>query len=58
MTGAMPEGATATDLVLMVIQMLRQKGVVQKFVESFERIQRSNLVGMGVLPLEFQGGAT
>ena len=27
-------------------------------VESFERIHRSNLVGMGVLPLEFTGGVT
>ena len=29
----MPEGATATDLVLRVVQMLREKGVVGKFVE-------------------------
>ncbi|HQT52017.1 MAG TPA: aconitate hydratase AcnA, partial [Phenylobacterium sp.] len=34
-TGAMPEGATATDLVLTVTQMLRKKGVVGKFVEFF-----------------------
>ena len=27
-------------------------------VESFERIHRSNLIGMGVLPLEFTGGMT
>ncbi len=27
-------------------------------VESFERIHRSNLVGMGVIPLEFTGGDT
>ena len=33
LTGAMPEGATATDLVLTVTQMLRKKGVVGKFVE-------------------------
>jgi aconitate hydratase len=33
LTGAMPEGATATDLVLTVTQMLRRKGVVGKFVE-------------------------
>jgi aconitate hydratase A / 2-methylisocitrate dehydratase len=32
-TGALPEGATATDLVLTVTQTLRDKGVVQKFVE-------------------------
>ena len=34
LTGAMPEGATATDLVLTVTQMLRKKGVVGKFVED------------------------
>jgi aconitate hydratase len=33
LTGALPEGATATDLVLTVTQMLRRKGVVGKFVE-------------------------
>ncbi|HKJ94105.1 MAG TPA: aconitate hydratase AcnA [Gammaproteobacteria bacterium] len=33
--GQLPEGATATDLVLTVTQMLRQKGVVGKFVEFF-----------------------
>ena len=31
--GTMPEGATATDLVLTVVQMLREHGVVGKFVE-------------------------
>jgi aconitate hydratase len=34
-TGKLPEGATATDLVLTVTQMLRRKGVVGKFVEFF-----------------------
>jgi aconitate hydratase len=33
--GQLPEGATATDLVLTVTQMLRRKGVVGKFVEFF-----------------------
>ncbi|WP_105253330.1 aconitate hydratase AcnA [Pseudoalteromonas sp. T1lg75] len=33
--GALPEGTTATDLVLTVTQILRQKGVVGKFVEFF-----------------------
>ncbi|HET6586831.1 MAG TPA: aconitate hydratase AcnA, partial [Oleiagrimonas sp.] len=33
--GRLPEGATATDLVLTVTQMLRQHGVVGKFVEFF-----------------------
>ena len=35
LSGALPEGATATDLVLTVTQMLRKKGVVGKFVEFF-----------------------
>ncbi len=35
LTGRMAEGTTATDLVLTVTQMLRKKGVVDKFVEFF-----------------------
>ena len=35
MTGALPEGATATDLVLTATELLRQTGVVGKFVEYF-----------------------
>ena len=35
LSGRLPEGATATDLVLTVTQMLRQHGVVGKFVEFF-----------------------
>jgi aconitate hydratase len=35
LTGRMPEGATATDLVLTVTEMLRKHGVVGKFVEFF-----------------------
>jgi aconitate hydratase A / 2-methylisocitrate dehydratase len=35
MTGSLPEGATATDLVLRVTEMLRALGVVGKFVEYF-----------------------
>jgi aconitate hydratase len=35
LTGALKEGATATDLVLTVTQMLRAKGVVGKFVEFY-----------------------
>ncbi len=35
LTGALPEGTTATDLVLTVTEMLRKKGVVGKFVEFF-----------------------
>ena len=44
LTGAMPEGSTATDLVLTVTQMLRKKGVVGKFVEFFGE-------GVGTMPL-------
>ncbi|MCP1169796.1 aconitate hydratase AcnA [Limimaricola litoreus] len=35
LTGKMVEGTTATDLVLRVVQMLREKGVVGKFVEFY-----------------------
>jgi aconitate hydratase len=35
LTGQMPNGTTATDLALKVTQVLRQKGVVGKFVEFF-----------------------
>ena len=35
--GKLPEGATATDLVLTVTEMLRKKGVVGKFVEFYRR---------------------
>ncbi|WP_240126244.1 aconitate hydratase AcnA [Thermomonas alba] len=35
LTGRLPEGATATDLVLTVTQMLRRHGVVGKFVEFY-----------------------
>ncbi len=44
LSGKMPEGATATDLVLTVTQMLRKKGVVGKFVEFYGP-------GMGALSL-------
>ena len=33
--GALPEGATATDLVLMIVEQLRKRGVVGKFVEFY-----------------------
>jgi aconitate hydratase len=49
LTGALPEGATATDLVLTVTQMLRKKGVVGKFVEFF---------GPGVTALTIEDQAT
>lgn len=35
LTGRLPEGSTATDLVLIVTQLLRAKGVVDKFVEFY-----------------------
>ncbi|MBO6774496.1 MAG: aconitate hydratase AcnA [Marinibacterium sp.] len=44
LTGAMVEGTTGTDLVLKVVEMLREKGVVGKFVEFYGP-------GLDVLPL-------
>jgi len=35
LTGKLPEGATATDLVLTIVEMLRKHGVVGKFVEFY-----------------------
>jgi aconitate hydratase len=35
LSGKLPEGATATDLVLTITQMLRKRGVVDKFVEFY-----------------------
>lgn len=35
LTGQLPEGATATDLVLTVVEILREHGVVGKFVEFY-----------------------
>ena len=35
LSGRLPEGSTATDLVLVIVQMLRAKGVVGKFVEFY-----------------------
>ena len=44
LTGKLPEGATATDLVLIIVEMLRKHGVVGKFVEFYGD-------GLDVLPL-------
>src|SRR6185437_9287133 len=44
LSGSLPEGATATDLVLTVTELLRKTGVVGKFVEYFGE-------GVGALPL-------
>ncbi|MFC4725863.1 aconitate hydratase AcnA [Glycocaulis abyssi] len=49
LTGKLPEGATATDLVLTVVQMLRKKGVVGKFVEFY---------GAGLDSLSLEDAAT
>ncbi len=44
LSGALPEGTTATDMVLRVVQMLRELGVVSKFVEFFgDGVQRMTL---------------
>ena len=44
LVGQLPEGATATDLVLTITQMLRERGVVGKFVEFYGS-------GLSTLPL-------
>jgi aconitate hydratase len=44
LTGELPEGSTATDLVLTITEMLRQHGVVGKFVEFYG-------AGVGAVPL-------
>ena len=49
LTGRLPEGATATDLVLTVTEILRKKGVVGKFVE---------FVGPGISTLTLPDRAT
>jgi aconitate hydratase len=49
LTGELPEGATATDLVLTVTELLRKEGVVGKFVEFF---------GAGVTALPLADRAT
>ena len=49
LSGGLPEGATATDLVLRVVEMLRAKGVVGKFVEFF---------GSGIAELSLADRAT
>jgi aconitate hydratase len=49
LTGNLPEGTTATDLVLTITELLRKKGVVGKFVEFF---------GPGVNALSLEDRAT
>lgn len=49
-TGELPEGATATDLVLRVTEMLREKGVVGKFVEYYgDGLSQLNLADRATL---------
>ena len=59
LTGAMPEGTTATDLVLKVCEMLRQKGVVQKFVEFYgdglDNVPLADRATIGNMSPEFGG---
>jgi aconitate hydratase len=60
LTGELPEGATATDLVLTVTQMLRERGVVGKFVEFFgpglQRLPLADRATIGNMAPEY--GAT
>ncbi len=50
LTGLMPEGATATDLVLTVTEMLRKRGVVGKFVEFYgEGLKHMTLEDMATI---------
>ena len=59
LTGAMPEGTTATDLVLRVCEMLRKKGVVQKFVEFYgdglDNVPLADRATIGNMSPEFGG---
>ncbi len=60
LTGALPDGATATDLVLTVTQILRETGVVGKFVEyigeGLERLPLADRATLGNMSPEY--GAT
>ena len=60
LTGELAEGATATDLVLTVTEMLRKKGVVGKFVEFFgpgvSRMRTADRATIGNMAPEY--GAT
>src|ERR687887_2749792 len=60
LTGRLPEGSTATDLVLTVTQILRRTGVVGKFVEYFgpglERLPIADRATIGNMSPEY--GAT
>lgn len=57
LTGSIPEGVTATDVVLTVTQMLREHGVVGKFVEFYGRglsqVPLANRATLGNMSPEF-----
>jgi aconitate hydratase len=57
LTGELPEGATATDLVLTVTEMLRERGVVGKFVEfhgaGLEKLPLADRATIGNMSPEF-----
>jgi aconitate hydratase len=57
LTGSLPEGSTATDLVLTVTEMLRQHGVVGKFVEFYgegvSRVPLANRATIGNMSPEY-----
>jgi aconitate hydratase len=57
LSGAMPEGATATDLVLTITEMLRQHKVVGKFVEFYgpgvSRVPVANRATIGNMSPEY-----
>ena len=67
LTGKLREGATATDLVLTVTQLLRKKGVVGRFVEFYgsgrgqrsrggPRYDRQHVAGIRVDMRDLSGG--
>ena len=57
LSGALPEGSTATDLVLTIAELLRTKGVVGKFVEYFgpgvSNLPLANRATLGNMSPEF-----
>lgn len=57
LTGSIPEGVTATDVVLTVTQMLREHGVVGKFVEFYgqglDQVPLANRATLGNMSPEF-----
>jgi aconitate hydratase len=62
LTGEMPEGATATDLVLVITELLREHGVVGKFVEFYgpgvAAVPLANRATIGNMTPEYGATAT